>query len=80
MKLSGALSRLMMVSVPLPRAGKPGLSRFARHARRHRKPYHRGAPHYIQAVQAYNVRRSSLSNLTAMVMGYKPKAQFHGGE
>jgi LemA protein len=32
---------------------------------------------YIQSVQAYNVlARSFPSNLTAMVMGYKPKANF----
>lgn len=32
---------------------------------------------YIQAVQAYNVTiRSFPSNLTAMVLGYKPKANF----
>ena len=43
-ELSGALSRLMVVSEQYPDLqGQPGLSRPARDARRHREPHHGGA-------------------------------------
>ena len=77
-ELSSALSRLMVVSERYP-------TLQANQAFRHLRVTLEGTENritvarnrYIQTVQEYNVlARSFPNNLTAMVMGYKPKANF----
>lgn len=77
-ELSGALSRLMVVVEQYPNLkANQGFSdlRVQLEGTENRITVARNR--YIQTVQAYNVlSRSFPSNLTAMVMGYKPKANF----
>ena len=77
-ELSGALSRLMMVSERYPELqANQGFRdlRVTLEGTENRITVARND--YIQAVQAYNVlARQFPSNLTAMVMGYKPKPNF----
>ncbi len=77
-ELSGALSRLMVVVEQYPNLkANQGFSdlRVQLEGTENRITVARNR--YIQTVQAYNVlARSFPSNLTAMVMGYRPKANF----
>ena len=77
-ELSGALSRLMMVSERYPELqANQGFRdlRVTLEGTENRITVARND--YTQAVQAYNVlARQFPSNLTAMVMGYKPKPNF----
>jgi LemA protein len=77
-QLTGALSRLMAVSENYPtlKANQGFLDLQAQlEGTENRITVARNR--YITAVQAYNVTtRSFPSNLTAMVLGYKPKANF----
>ncbi len=77
-ELSGALSRLMVVVEQYPNLkANQGFSdlRVQLEGTENRITVARNR--YIQSVQAYNVlSRSFPSNLTAMAMGYKPKANF----
>ena len=77
-ELSGALSRLMMVSERYPELqANQGFRdlRVTLEGTENRITVARND--YIQAVQAYYVlARQFPSNLTAMVMGYKPKPNF----
>ena len=76
--LSGALSRLMAVSENYPNLkANQGFAdlRVQLEGTENRITVARNR--YIKTVQEYNVlARSFPSNLTAMVMGYKPKANF----
>jgi LemA protein len=76
--LTGALSRLMVVVEKYPdlKANRAFSDlRVQLEGTENRITVARNR--YIQSVQAYNVlARSFPSNLTAMVMGYKPKANF----
>jgi LemA protein len=77
-ELSGALSRLMVVSEQYPNLkANQGFKdlRTTLEGTENRITVARGR--YIETVQAYNVLVRSLpSNLTAMVMGYKTKENF----
>jgi LemA protein len=77
-ELSGALSRLMVVVEQYPNLkANQGFSdlRVQLEGTENRITVARNR--YIQTVQAYNVlARSFPSNLTAMAMGYQPKANF----
>ena len=77
-ELSGALSRLMVVAERYPELqANQGFRdlRVTLEGTENRITVARND--YIQAVQAYNVlARQFPSNLTAMVMGYKPKPNF----
>ena len=77
-ELTGALSRLMMVSERYPELqANQGFRdlRVTLEGTENRITVARND--YIQAVQAYNVlARQFPPNLTAMVMGYKPKPNF----
>lgn len=77
-ELSGALSRLMVVVEQYPNLkANQGFSdlRVQLEGTENRIAVARNR--YIQAVQSYNVlARSFPSNLTAMVFGYQPKANF----
>ena len=77
-ELSGALSRLMVVSERYPTLqANQGFRdlRVTLEGTENRIAVARGR--YIEAVQEYNVlTRSFPSNLTAMVFGYKPKENF----
>lgn len=77
-ELSGALSRLMMVSERYPELkSNQGFQdlRVQLEGTENRIAVARGR--YIQAVQSYNVlARSFPSNLTAMVFDYEPKPTF----
>ncbi len=77
-ELTGALSRLMVVSENYPtlRANQ-GFRDLSAQLEGTENRITVARNRYIQAVQAYNVTvRSFPSNLTAMVMGYKEKANF----
>jgi LemA protein len=77
-ELTGALSRLMVVSERYPtlRANQ-GFRDLSAQLEGTENRIAVARNRYIQAVQNYNVTvRSFPSNLTAMVMGYKPKANF----
>ena len=77
-ELSGALSRLMVVSEQYPnlRANQAFQDlRVTLEGTENRITVARNR--YVQAVQAYNVKvRSFPENLTAKMFGYKPKANF----
>lgn len=77
-ELSGALSRLMVVAERYPELqANQGFRdlRVTLEGTENRITVARNS--YIQTVQAYNVlARQFPSNLTAMVMGYKPKPNF----
>ncbi len=77
-ELSGALSRLMVVSEQYPQLQANQAFRDLRvtlEGTENRITVARNK--YIQSVQQYNVlARQFPTNLTAMVMGYKPKASF----
>ena len=77
-ELTGALSRLMVVTENYPtlRANQ-GFRDLAVQLEGTENRITVARNRYIQAVQAYNVTiRSFPSNLTAMVLGYKAKANF----
>ena len=77
-ELTGALSRLMVVSENYPNLkANQGFRDLAAQLEGTENRIAVARNRYIQTVQAYNVTvRSFPSNLTAMVMGYKAKASF----
>jgi LemA protein len=77
-ELSSALSRLMVVSEQYPNLkANQGFADLRVQLEGSENRITVARNRYIQAVQDYNVlARSFPSNLTAMVMGYQPKANF----
>jgi len=77
-QLTGALSRLMVVSENYPnRRANQGFRELSTQLEGTENRITMARKRYIESVQLYNVTvRSFPSNLTAMVMGYKEKPNF----